>query len=45
MPRKPSPINLICLLLMAILMLPVVNVEAGHTDQPAIKCICLPEEL
>ena len=44
MPRKPSPINLICLLLMAILMLPVVNVEAGHTDQPAIKCISAPVE-
>jgi beta-N-acetylhexosaminidase len=44
MPRKPSPINLICLLLMAILMLPVVNVEAGHTDQPAVKCISAPVE-
>jgi len=44
MSRKPSPINLICLLLMAILMLPVVNVEAGHTDQPAIKCISAPVE-
>jgi beta-N-acetylhexosaminidase len=44
MPRKSSPTNLICLLLMAILILPVVNVEAGHTDQPAIKCISAPVE-
>ena len=42
MPRNISPVELICLLLMAILMLPGVNAEAGHTGQPVTQCVLAP---